>query len=174
MPDYLIGFYLQLPLCTVFMWDLRSLSLLWSACHFLLNMIQEEVLNKFLIGIAFFLSFFSLAKLCRMLNKSSLCILISLVTEFYQDLEKLVLENIPIHQMLQSSIWCRVNKKLWLFNGCALHLPQQLMMPSLLLKGLFSLHWCTGNCFLHFWWRSAIIAFNTSPCFVCPSIPFRF
>lgn len=65
---------------------------------------------------------------------------VGMITGFCQDQEKPKLENIMNHLMLWSNIGCRVFKKLWLFNGSALHLPPQLPMLKTLPLNLFCKH----------------------------------
>ncbi|CAL5379374.1 unnamed protein product [Camellia sinensis] len=67
---------------------------------------------------------------------------------FCQDLGKLNLENMINHLMLLSNIGCRVFKRLWLFNGSALHLPPLLMMLRLLVPN-FSFEHCYTELIIH-------------------------
>ncbi|CAL5379448.1 unnamed protein product [Camellia sinensis] len=67
---------------------------------------------------------------------------------FCQDLGKSNLENMINHLMLLSNIGCRVFKRLWLFNGSALHLPPLLMMLRLLVPN-FSFEHCYTELIIH-------------------------
>ncbi|KAL7234882.1 hypothetical protein ACSBR1_018366 [Camellia fascicularis] len=55
------------------------------------------------------------------------------------------LENMINHLMLLRSIGCRVFKRLWLYNGSALHLPPLLMLLRLLVPNFSSEHCYTGS-----------------------------
>ncbi|CAL5379504.1 unnamed protein product [Camellia sinensis] len=67
-----------------------------------------------------------------------------LLRGFCQDLGKSKLENMINHLILLSNIGCRVFKRLWLYNGSALHLPPLLMMLRLLVPNFSSEHCYTG------------------------------
>lgn len=99
-------------------------------------MIQKAVLKKLLIGIfhVFETTTNNTVKLLHRKMMDSFFFFFFLSwTGFYQDLEKLGLESMTSHLMFQSNIVYRVYRKQRLFSGSALHLPQQLMMPRLLL-----------------------------------------
>ncbi|CAL5379366.1 unnamed protein product [Camellia sinensis] len=68
-----------------------------------------------------------------------------LLTGFCQDLGKSNLENMINHLMLLSNIGCRVFKRLWLYNGSALHLSPLLMMLRLLVPNFSFEHCYTGR-----------------------------
>ncbi|CAL5381220.1 unnamed protein product [Camellia sinensis] len=67
-----------------------------------------------------------------------------LLRGFCQDLRKSNLENMINRLMLLSNIGCRVFKRLWSYNGSALHLPPLLMMLRLLVPNFSSEHCYTG------------------------------
>ncbi|CAL5379508.1 unnamed protein product [Camellia sinensis] len=68
-----------------------------------------------------------------------------LLRGFCQDLRKSNLENMINRLMLLSNIGCRVFKRLWSYNGSALHLPPLLMMLRLLVPNFSSEHCYTDN-----------------------------
>ncbi|CAL5330401.1 unnamed protein product [Camellia sinensis] len=68
-----------------------------------------------------------------------------LLRGFCQDLGKSNLENMINRLMLLSNIGCRVFKRLWSYNGSALHLPPLLMMLRLLVPNFSSEHCYTDN-----------------------------
>ncbi|CAL5381192.1 unnamed protein product [Camellia sinensis] len=63
-----------------------------------------------------------------------------IVERFCQDLGKSKLEYMINHLILLSNISCKVFKRLWLYNGSALHLPPLLMMLRLLVPNFSSEH----------------------------------